>query len=150
MPNKADKFGMKFGSLQNRAQIGAIEKDSRLGVPLAEHVLSVTEVLKNKGYNVTTDNFFFTSLQVARKLQERANSIVGTVRTNSKHLSKEMTSQEKGRKYKSKFYFQDERGCMLVNYQRKNNQNVCLLSTMHSSPTVSEGKKKKTSSHRFL
>lgn len=58
MPNKADKFGMKFGSLQNRAQIGAIEKDSRLGVPLAEHVLSVTEVLKNKGYNVTTDNFF--------------------------------------------------------------------------------------------
>ena len=95
--------------------LGAIEKESRLGIPSAEHVvLSLTEVVKNKGYNVTTDNFF-TSLEVARKLRDRATSIVGTVRGNSKHLSKEITLQEKGKRMNPNSIFKMKvNACLLI------------------------------------
>jgi len=59
--------------------LGAQEKQSRNGLLLEESVvLKFIEPLKKKNYNVTTDNFF-TSLQVAKKLQTQGTSMVGTV-----------------------------------------------------------------------
>lgn len=147
IPNKPDKFGIKFWILAEVNSkyvvniipyLGGQEKHSRNGVPLGENVvLKLTDPIKMKGYNVTTDNFF-TSFELAKKLQEQQTSIVGTVRSKSKHLSKEMTGYEKGEKYKSKFFYEDDSGCLFVNYQCKNNKSVCLLSTIHSAPTISE------------
>ena len=80
MPNKPDKFGMKFWILAEVKlkyivnvipYLGALEKESRLGVPLAEHVvLNLTEVVQNKGYNVTTDNFFYLSSSCKETLRQ--------------------------------------------------------------------------------
>ena len=69
--------------------------------------------------------------------------IVGTVCANSKHLPKEVTGPVKGGKYDSKFYYEERCKCMFVNYQCKDKKSVCLLSTMHASPSVSGGEKKK-------
>ena len=153
MPNKPDKFGLKFwvlAEVENKyivnviPYLGAQEKESRAGAPLAESVvLKLVQQVKNKGYNVTTDNFF-TSLPLAKKLKDIDTTIVGTVRANSKHLSSQLTGSEKGKKFQSKFYSEKDTSCLFVNYQCKENKNVCLLSTMHNSPAVSSGEKKKT------
>ena len=45
--------------------------------------MMITEPVQNKGFNVTTDNFF-TSFELAKKLQKEGISIVGTVYANSK------------------------------------------------------------------
>ena len=76
MPNKPDKFGIKFWMLAEVdskyivniiSYLGAREKQSRDG-PLAESVvMKITEPVQTKGYNVTTDNFF-TSFELAKQL----------------------------------------------------------------------------------
>ena len=67
MPNKPDKFGIKFWLLVEveskymvklRPYLGVQEKESRQGVPLAQDVvLQLVSPVKSKGYNITTDNF---------------------------------------------------------------------------------------------
>ena len=151
MPNKPDKFDIKFWMLAEVDSkyvvniipyLGSQEKQSRDG-PLAESVvMKITEPVQSKGYNVTTDNFF-TSFELAKKLQKEGTSIVETVRANSKRLPKEVTGPVKGGKYGSKFYYEEQCKCMFVNYQCKDKKSVCLLSTMHASPSVSGGEKKK-------
>ena len=49
---------------------------------------------RNRGYNITTDNFF-TSVQVAALLQSKEITVVKTVRGNSKGLPKEITGSRK-------------------------------------------------------
>ena len=101
MPNKPDKFGIKFWVLAEVESkyvynllpyLGAFEKEQRNGRPLAEDVvMRLTKCIHNRGgYNVTTDNFF-TSVHVAKLLTEKKISIVGTLRNNSKGITKEMT-----------------------------------------------------------
>ena len=151
MPNKPDKFGIKFWMLAEVDSkyvvniipyLGAQEKRFRDGTLAESVVMKNTEPVQNKGYNVTTDNFF-TSFELAKKLQKEGTSIAGTVRANSKHLPKEVTGPVKGGKYGSKFYYEEQCKCMFVNYQCKDKKSACLLSTMHASPSVSGGEKKK-------
>ena len=97
MPNKPDKFGIKFWVLVEveskymvnlRPYLGAQEKESRQGVPLAQDVvLRLVSPVKSKEYNNTTDNFF-TSVALAEKLEAIATTVVGTVRANSKSITK--------------------------------------------------------------
>ena len=95
MPNKPDKYGIKFWVLVNvKAKyvanitlfLGAQEKEDRCGVPLGESVvIKITEHIKEKGYNICCDNFF-TSLPLAEKLQKSKFSLVGTMKKNRRHL----------------------------------------------------------------
>ena len=151
MPNNPSKFGIKFWMLAEVDSkyvvniipfLGAQEKQSREG-PLAESVvLKITEPVQNKGFNVTTDNFF-TSFELPKNLQKEGTSIIGTVHANNKHLLKEITGPVKSGKYSSKFYYDEHCKCMFINYQCKDKKSVCLLSINHSSPSVSGGEKKK-------
>ena len=152
MPNKPDKFGMKFWVMTEVESkyvynllpyLGAFEKEQRNGKPLAEDVvMRLTESIHNKaGYNVTTDNFF-TSVHVASLLQQKKITIVGTVRNNSKGLTKEMTKCGNDM-YGSKFYYNEQNECLFVNYQCKKKKNVNLLSTMHNAPSTDNTEKKK-------
>ena len=71
--------------------LGAQERQERGGTPLAESVLvKLTEKVKEKGYNITCDNFFM-SLSAAEKLARNKISIVGTIRKNRRELSPQMT-----------------------------------------------------------
>lgn len=68
MPNKPDKYGIKFWMLvDNKTKyvynmlpyLGAFEKQSRQGQSLAEDVVfRLAFELFDKGYNITMDNFF--------------------------------------------------------------------------------------------
>ena len=75
IPNKSDKFGMKFWILAEVSSkyvcnilpsFGVLEKEQRKGRPLFEDVVMrlTSNLDRNGGYNITTDNFF-TSVHLA-------------------------------------------------------------------------------------
>ena len=104
MPNKPDKYGIKFWVIVDVNSkyvfniipyLGAQEKDERGSVPLAESVvMKLAQHVTGKKY-ITCDNFF-TSLQLAKRLANEKISIVGTMRKNQRELSKEITEAENG------------------------------------------------------
>ena len=150
MPQKPDKFGMKFWMLtDNRSKyvcnllpyLGSVEREERGDKSLANHVVhKLAHHLFNKGYNITTDNFF-TNVQLARELKDKKTSLVGTVRSNSKGLPKQLTDIIL-RQNQSAFVC-DKANTLLVKYQCKRNRGVYLLSTMHTNPAVAEDEKAK-------
>ena len=80
--------------------------------------MRLTQSIHNQGeYNVTTDNFF-TSVYLATLLLEKNILMVGTVRSNSKGLTKFMTKND-NKLYKSSFFFNDGKEILFVNYQYK-------------------------------
>lgn len=145
MPNKPDKFGFKFWILAEvetkfvcniLPYLGACERSERGDETLADYVvMRLIEPFQNLGYNVCCDNFF-TSLQLAKKLTAKETSVVGTMRKNRRELSPAIV-QNCATQYESKFFWQKESKACVVTYQCKKQKNVILLSTMHSSPTIS-------------
>ena len=97
MPNKPDKFGIKFWLLVEveskyvvnlRPYLGAQEKENRQGVPLApDVVLRFVSPVKPKGYNITTDNFF-TSVALAEKVKAIATTVAETVKRKQQRYHK--------------------------------------------------------------
>ena len=81
-------------------------------------------------------------MKVAELLQEQGTTLVGTVRANVKGIPKEITKGG-NEKFSSKFFFNDDKKCMVVNYQCKQKKNVHLMSTMHDSPATDTTEKKK-------
>ena len=113
MPNKPDKFGMKFWMLTEvdskyvyniLPYVGALESEQRDGRPLEEEVVMrlIQNIHNQGGYNVTTDNFF-TSVNLATLLLEKKISMVGTVWSNSKGLTKLMAKND-NELHKSSFF----------------------------------------------
>ena len=145
MPNKPDKYGIKFWVLVDvkakyvaniTPHLGAKEKEGRCGVPLGESVvIKITEHIKGKDYNICCDNFF-TLLPLAEKLLKSKFSFIGTMKKNRRDLSVSMTEPQQGDVNSSKFFWHKNSGAMLVRYQPKPKKTVCLLSTMHSTPDV--------------
>ena len=153
MPNKPDKYGIKFWVIVDVNSkyvsniipyLGAQEKDERGGVPLAESVvMKLAQHVTGKGYNITCDNFF-TSLQLAKRLANEKISIVGTMRKNRRELSKKMTEAENGGLHSSQFFWNsDDSEGLFVKYQPKSKKTVCMLSSMHRSPDVDQTTVKK-------
>ena len=148
MPNKPDKYGIKFWVLADVETkyvaniVPYLGVQKRGGTPLAESVLvKLTEKVKGKGYNITCDNFF-TSLSAAKKLARNKISIVGTIRKNRLELSPQITQPMPSNLYHSRFMWHDKSNALFVNYQAKLKKSVCLLSTMHSAPDVDTGSPK--------
>ena len=114
MPNKPDKYGIKFWVLVDvkakyvaniTPYLGAQEKEGRCGVPLGESVaIKITDHIKEKGYNICCDSFF-TSLPLAEKLQKSKFSLVGTMKKNRRDLSVSMTEPQQGGVNFSKFFW---------------------------------------------
>ena len=99
MPNKPDKYGIKFWMVVDVESkyvynvlpyLGGYEKKSRNGIRLADDtVLRLMQGLLDKSYNVTTDNFF-PSPDLTNTLKKRRTTTVGTVRANCLHLPKDL------------------------------------------------------------
>lgn len=90
MPNKPDKFGIKFWILAEVSSKYCLNikpylgKDEQRVDGLGTHVvMKLMEPYYGRGYNVTSDNFF-TSRDLALKLLDKRTSLVGTVRWNGK------------------------------------------------------------------
>ena len=54
----------------------------------------------------------FTSVNLAEKLEAIATTVVGTVRANSKGITKALTAPVKGGTNKSTFYYNDKHHCL--------------------------------------
>jgi hypothetical protein len=143
IPNKPDKFGIKFWVLADLKTkyclniMPYLGKDETRVSGLGSHVvMSLMEPYFGRGYNVTTDNFF-TGLDLARKLQQKKTSIVGTVRNNRR----EIPSSSRLALHESVFYQTDS--INMVKYQAKTKKTVVVLSTLHKgSVRQQDGKKK--------
>ena len=143
MPNKPDKFGIKFwilAEVQSKYCLSVkpyLGKDEQRVDSLGTHVvMSLVEPYFGRGYNVTTDNFF-TSRDLALKLMEKRTSLVGTLRSNRKEIPKSQAMAT----HESIFYTSGSMN--LVKYQAKPSKTVVMLSTLHRGATCQmDGKKK--------
>ena len=151
MPNKPDKFGIKFWMVVDNETkyvynilpyLGAYERESRAGRRLSDDVVfRLLEGLFNKGYNVTTDNFF-TSSQLAHSLRMRGTTMVGTMRPNRCRSVQFLTSTML-QPYESSFHWDDEWKQLIVKYQSRKQTHVVLLSTMHRLFEIDDTPKRK-------
>jgi len=92
MPNKPDKYGIKFwllAELESKYCLAISPycgaDDSRVESLGTHVVLNLMTPYLSKGYNVCCDNFF-TNIVLAEKLANNGTSIVGTVRANRREI----------------------------------------------------------------
>jgi len=145
MPNKPDKFGIKFWILAEVSSKYCLNitpylgKDEERVDSLGTHtVMKLMEPYLGRGYNVTTDNFF-TSKDLALKLVDKRTSLVGTVRLNRK----EIPPCDKLPTHESVFFSTNNNSLNLVKYQAKPKKTVVMMSTLHrGAECQTDGKKK--------
>ena len=147
MPNKPDKFGIKFwlaADVDTKYMVNGypyLGKDPSRPAKqsLGESVvLKLVEPFLGKGRNVTTDNFF-TSLPLAHKLLAKNTSLVGTTNKNKRSLPP--SAHQKAALHHTQV-MQSDRATLTI-YQGKEKKNVCILSTMHTSVEIGDDPKKK-------
>lgn len=142
IPSKPGKYGIKIWVMCDSAThyvcnmqvyTGREENQPREVNQGQRVVLDMIRGLGNSGRNVTCDNFF-TSLGLARELERKQLTLLGTIRANKVELPLELT-QVRGRvPFSSIFAFQPS--ATLVSYCPKKGKVVLLLSTMHNSIEV--------------
>ena len=146
MPNKPDKYGLKFWVL--------VEVESKYVVAITPYLgkdpsgvvaknLSTTVVLDLiekaclvSGYNITGDTYFSSMLLIS-KLKEKSISYVGTMRNDRRDICPQMT-RKKSLNESAYFY---SAGVTALSMQCKPNKSVVLFSSMHAGPgTDRDGK----------
>ena len=152
MPNKPDKFGLKFWMavdaetkyLYNSFPHSGKDESRDSSVSLPTYV--VTKLLQpifKRDYNVTCDNFF-TSLDVAQRLAEQKCSIVGTVLQNRRELPQAAKTRQQQHET-SLFTLRQTAAVTLTSYQCKKQKSVVIMSTLHPDveiPSQNNPKKK--------
>nr|XP_012148086.1 PREDICTED: piggyBac transposable element-derived protein 4-like [Megachile rotundata] len=143
MPNKPDKFGIKFwlaSDVRSKYIINGFpylgkDESREPSVPLGEFVtMKLVEPYVGCGRNITTDNFF-TSLPLATKLLAKKTTIVGTIRANRKELPRSAKLKNDDMAlFSTKLYRSNN--CMLTIYKAKTRKKVLILSSMHNSVQV--------------
>lgn len=153
MAKKPHKFGIKFWLLaevqskylcNGKPYLGKDETRPQ-GTNLSSHVvLDLMSGLTKRGYNVTCDNFF-TSLQLCKTLKEQNTSLLGTLRSNRREVPPSVINDMNNKKVPVGItqVFEAERGITLTAYKAKPTKTVLLLSSLHSSVSVSDGGKRK-------
>ena len=138
MPNKLDKFVMKFWIAvdvetkyfyNSFPYLGKDESgDNSVSLP-AYVVTKLMQPIFKCGYNVTCDNFF-TSLDVALRLAEQKCSNVGTVRQNRRDLPQ--AAKRKQQQHET-FLFTSTQTTIVIltSYQCKKQKLIVIMSTLH-------------------
>jgi len=103
-------------------------------------VLELSEIIKNTGRNITTDNWF-TSVKLAEELLQRKLTLVGTIKKNKPEIPVEFKESPKREVYSSLFAFSDN--ITLTSYVPKKGKAVCLISSMHTDSNIIENEKRK-------
>ncbi|KAF2893053.1 hypothetical protein ILUMI_13123 [Ignelater luminosus] len=86
-------------------------------------VLDMTKGFETSGRNVTTDNFF-TGLDLAREMEKKNFTLLGTIRTNKPELSQELVTTPGSDVHSTKFGYQDK--AMLASYCPRKKENRLL------------------------
>lgn len=150
LPNKPDKYGIKFFLLvdvetkylcNGFPYLGKYDPNSQ-HKPFGEFVVhSLMKPLYFLGYGVTTDNFF-TSVNLCNELKEKHTSLVGTINTNRRDLP-DVKKIMADKALHDTEVLRAESGCTLTLYKAKKSKTVCLISSLHRTVHCSaEGKRK--------
>ncbi|KAJ8962444.1 hypothetical protein NQ314_005740 [Rhamnusium bicolor] len=132
--NKSHKFGIKLYKLCTR---GGYTYNLRVycgtdkpeeGSASANVVMFLMENILDSGRILYTDNYN-TSVTLASKLLQRKTHLVGTLRSNRKFNSKQVTSK----KLKKNEVFAEENGTGIVILKWKDKREVLMLSTVHNA-----------------
>ena len=134
MPAKPDKYGLKVWVLADSVNGFCLNFQVYTGRPLngepdrhqAQRVVLELSSYLQGGYNITTDNFF-TSLELATALRNRANpmTLVGTMRKNKPDIPRELLNVRGREQYSSLFAF--DNNYTLVSYVPKPRKNVIAI-----------------------
>ena len=136
MPNKPDKFGIKFWMavdaetkyLFNSFPYLGKDENRNTSVSLTKYVVTkLMQPIFKHGYNVTCDNFF-TSLDVALHLANQKCSMVGTFRQNRRELPE--AAKKKQQHETSMFASTQTPTVTLTSYQCKKRKSVVIMSTL--------------------
>ncbi|KAF2906097.1 hypothetical protein ILUMI_00079 [Ignelater luminosus] len=148
IPSKPGKYGIKIWAACD-SQTSFVYKCQRYIGKTGDQrernrgkrvVLDMTKGLETSGRNVTTDNFF-TSLDLARKMEKKNLTLLGTIRKNKPKLSQELVTTRGRDVYSTKIWLSRQSHVSLLLF--KKGKVVTLLSTMHDSGQISETEKKK-------
>ncbi len=90
------------------------------------------EPFYNKGYFVTTDNFF-TTYKLGRVLLKHETTFLGTIRRDKKELPDIVKSKQK---LHETIFCDDEKGSLLSVYQGIKNKNVAIMSTHYDQAFI--------------
>ncbi|XP_035741492.1 piggyBac transposable element-derived protein 1-like [Vespa mandarinia] len=145
MPNKPDKFGIKFwlaSDVRNKNIINGFpylgkDESRKPSVPLGKFItMKLAEPYVGCGKNINTDNFF-TSLPLAIKLLAKKTTIIGTIRANRKELLRlAKLKNDDMALFSTKLY--RSINYMLTIYKAKPRKKVLILSSMHNPIQVEE------------
>ncbi|KAJ4430773.1 hypothetical protein ANN_19364 [Periplaneta americana] len=112
-------------------------------------VRRLVKPLEGTGRNVTTDRYY-TSIELAEELyNDDKLTLVGTLKSNRKHIPEELKKTQGRELYSSRFLFTDPKTgkapVTLVSYitRLKPTKNLLLLSTQHNDRKVDESTEKK-------
>ena len=154
IPNKPDKFGIKFWlavDVESKYILNAIPylgKDElrpstqRLSDKV---VMTLMEPFMGKGRHVTTDNFS-TSLFLAKELKKKKTSLVGTMNKVRRELP--VSAKCLQQRCSSKLMKAGDMATLTV-YQCKPKKNVCILSSLHMAVELGKSEKKKSETVEF-
>ena len=144
---KPGKYGIKIFWV-NEAESGyalhgcvyigetTLSASERHGMSVPEAVtLKVCKPFLEKGYNITSDNWF-TSLPLAKNLLSHRTTLVGTIRSNRRDLPAAAKVTTGRIKKSCKFYKHES--TILASYWDKGAKPVLLLSTFHQHASVNE------------
>jgi hypothetical protein len=146
IPNKPDKFGIKFWILADQKSKYTIRafpycgKDDtfynnttdKLGQYIVKKLL---EPYFDKGYHVTADNFF-SNIELALFLKSKNTTYLGTVNKNKPDLPLIIMQKQK---LNETLFLENDSSVLLTIHQGKINKKVLLISTLHDMaqiPTV--------------
>lgn len=141
--NKPDKFGIKFWLLVDANSkyllngfpyLGRENIDDNLNASVPSRVvLKLAEPFQNSGHHIAMDNYF-TSLDLAQRLQAQGFSLLGTVRHNRRDMPPIVKT--KLQLHVTKVLKPVDSEITLTHYQCKAKKSVLLLSSLHRDVQV--------------
>ncbi|XP_034543026.1 activating transcription factor 7-interacting protein 1 isoform X2 [Notolabrus celidotus] len=154
MANKPEKFGIKFWVAADtetkyflngfpylgKDDMGTEHKHLRESV-----VMKLVEPYQGKGRNVTM-NKCFTSLTLAKNLQNKNTSLIGPINTTRRELPPSI-QQQRGELFSTKVLKHEQ--ATLTVYQGTPKESIVLLSTMHPNVSIGTDKKGKPETVAF-
>jgi hypothetical protein len=143
MPDKPDKFGIKFwlaSDVNTKYIVNAfpyLGKDLTrpASIPLSTYVvLKLVEPFSGFNRTVTTDNFF-TNLPLAKQLLDMKTMLVGTIRSNKRDLPQIAKLKKDNMELFTTKVFSTQ-NCTLTIYKGKPKKKVLLLSSKYKFVSV--------------
>ena len=137
MPNKPDKFGIKFWMAVDAESKHLYNGFPYLGKDLTrsgdaslptDMLIKLMGPLFRQGFNVTCDNYF-TSLNLLLRLAKRQCSLVGTIRTNGRKIP-DLLKKKRMLHDTMTVYFTGDTTATITSYQCKYLKSVNILSTL--------------------